>query len=302
MKIRHLTTALALALLPVVSAQAETIYVLSTLDQIITFDSAAPGNILLARSITGLQSGESLLGIDSRPATGLIYALGSSSRLYSIDPLTGAAVQTGSGQISPLLNGSSFSFDFNPTVDRIRVTSDLDQNLRLNPNSGAVAAVDTTLAYAAGDSRFGQNPSINGVAYDNNVPGAATTTLYGVDSLQNTLVTIGSPSPNDGTLHTVGVLGIDASRFNGFDISGVSGLAYAISPAASSDPAANLYIIDKATGGATLVGKLGNIDEDYLIRGMTVFAPVPEPGVSALFAFGGGIGGFLLWRRQRSMK
>jgi hypothetical protein len=58
-----------------------------------------------------------------------------------------------SGQFS--LNGSSFGFDFNPTVDRIRVQSDADQNLRLNPATGALAATDTTLSFAVGDTNQG---------------------------------------------------------------------------------------------------------------------------------------------------
>ena len=42
-----------------------------------------------AVKVTGLQPDESLLGIDMRPATGELYGLGSSSRLYRIDPFTG---------------------------------------------------------------------------------------------------------------------------------------------------------------------------------------------------------------------
>ena len=298
MKLRSLKAALALAFLPTISVPAETIFVLSTLDQIVSFDSATPGSILTASSITGLQPGETLVGVDIRPANGLLYGLGSSSRIYTINPGTGAALAVGGGQFSPLLNGTTFSMDFNPTVDRIRVTSDLDQNLRLHPGLGTVAGTDTALAYAAGDSRFGVNPSITAVAYSNNVAGASSTFLYGIDSLQNTLVSIGSPSPNDGTIRTIGALGFDAARFNGFDISGVTGIAYVTSPAASSDPAANLYILDLATGGATLVGKIGDGDTDILVRGMTVFIPIPEPGTLALLAIGGGFGGLLAWRRR----
>jgi hypothetical protein len=43
----------------------------------------------------------------------------------------------------PVLAGTSFGFDFNPTVDRIRLVSDSGQNLRLNPNSGAGATTTT---------------------------------------------------------------------------------------------------------------------------------------------------------------
>jgi len=300
MNIQKLTGVLAMALLPILPAKSETLYVLSTADQIISFDSASPGNLLSARGITGLQSGESLLGIDYRPSSGTMYGLGSSSRIYTIDPNTGGASVVGSGQFTPLLNGITFGFDFNPVADRIRISSDFDQNLRAHPDLGTVVATDGTITYAAGDPFFGQNPKIDGVAYNNSFPGAGSTILYGIDSLLNTLVTIGSPSPNDGTVHTVGALGFDVSRFNGFDISGLSGIAFLASPAASSDPGANLYEINFVTGVATLRGKIGDADTDILVRGMTAFYPVPEPGIAALLAFGGGFGAFILWRRRRS--
>ncbi len=293
MKIPTLAIVMAMTTLCGLSSKAETVYVLTSNDQIITFDSASPGTILSARSITGLQIGESLQGLDARPVNGLLYSLGSSSRLYTVDPSTGAATQVGSGQFSTLLNGTSFGLDFNPTVDRIRVSSDLDQNLRLNPNNADVT-VDGTFAYNGGDLFAANNPNINAVAYDNNVVGAVTTTLYAIDSLLNTLTVV--TSPNSGTLSTIGSLGIDAARFNGFDISGVTGLGYAVSPAASSDPAANLYTIDLNSGLATLVGRIGDLDQDILVRGMTV--AVPEPGTLALFACGG-VFGFLALRKRR---
>jgi hypothetical protein len=288
--------AAAVALCVALPAQAERIYALTSADQIISFDSATPGILNSAQFVTGLQPAETLLGIDYRPANGLLYGLGSSSRLYLINPTTGAATQVGSGQFSTLLSGTTFGFDFNPTVDRIRVVSDLDQNLRLNPNDGSVAAVDLSLNYAAGDPFFGLSPNINAAAYANNVPGALSTTLYVIDSAQNSLA-IQNP-PNNGTLTTVGLLTIDASRFNGFDISGLTGIGYAATPAASGGPAADLYTINLATGGAALVGHIGGAPDDFIIKGLSVVA-VPEPGVGVL-ALVGGLGLWMLRLRRRS--
>ena len=292
MKIRILATVFVSVLSTVASVNAELIYALSSDSQILSFNSTAPGSILSAHGITGLQPVETLLGIDARPTTGLLYALGSSSRLYTINPNTGAATQVGSGQFGSLLNGLSFGYDFSSAGDVIRATSDLDQNLRINPTTGAIVAVDTTLAYAGGDTFAGQNPSINGLAYNN------SGVLFAIDSLQNSVSTIGSPSPNDGTIHTVGLLGIDVSRVNGFDISTTSGIAYLGSPAASSDPGANLYTVNPITGVASLLGHIGAPDQDIIIQGITV--AVPEPGIGALFAFGSGFGCLMLWKRRRS--
>jgi len=159
-------------------------------------------------AITGLQSGEAILALDCRPATGQLLGLGSANRLYAIDPATAAATEVGmSGQFT--LSGTAFGFDVNPGVDRIGVVSDADQNMRLNPNDGTLTATDIALTYQMGDPNFGQNPNVVGSAYSNNVPGAATTTLYGIDSNLDVLVT--QTNPNGGTLTTNGSLGVNTS-------------------------------------------------------------------------------------------
>ena len=114
----------------------------------------------------------------------------------------------------PALAGTNFGFDFNPTVDRIRVTSDAEQNLRLNPDDGAVTGVDANLAYAAGDPGAGTTPNVAGSAYTNSFAGAGSTTLFDIDNARHALV-IQNP-PNDGTLTTVGALGTsnDAVAFD----------------------------------------------------------------------------------------
>jgi hypothetical protein len=212
-------------------AAAELLTGVTTTNALVTFDSATPGVISAPVAITGLQPGEILLGIDRRPATGGLYGLGSTNRLYELNPATGVASAIGSpGAFT--LSGTAFGFDFNPVVDRIRVVSNINQDLRLNPNDGSLAATDTPLAYAAGDPNAGTTPRIVGAAYTNNFAGALTTTLFDIDSSLNILVTQGSPggspvSPNTGQLFTIGGLGFDTSDLLGFDISGISGIAYA---------------------------------------------------------------------------
>ncbi len=234
-------------------------------NRLIQFDSNEPGGIISKRRVTGLQSNERLLGIDFRPANGALYGLGSSSRLYLIDPSTGAATPVG-GPFSTALNGSAFGFDFNPTVDRIRVVSNTGQNLRLNPNDGTVAAVDAALVYAATDANTGRTPSVAGAAYTNPDNDPATgTTLYDIDVRLDILV-IQNP-PNDGTLNTVGSLRRNAKRLLGFDIA-ASGVAYA---AWADDDDNRLVTIDLTTGQ---VSKLGKIDTGGgSITGLA--APIP---------------------------
>jgi len=233
------------------AAAGSTIFALTNANELLRLDSSAPGTILSTVSISGLQAGENLLGIDFRPASGQLYALGSTSRLYTIDLSSGAATQVGAGPFVPALNGTSFGFDFNPVVDRVRVVSDADQNLRLNPGTGALAGSDTPLAYAAGDPNAGANPNLVGLAYNNNTAGATITTLYGIDSNLDILV-IQNP-PNNGTLNTIGPLGFDTSGAVGFDIA-ASGTGFA---ALQVGGLAGLFSIDLATGAATSVGSIG---------------------------------------------
>src|SRR3981189_347401 len=60
-------------------------------NQLLRLDSAHASTILATTAVTGLQTDETLRGIDVRPATGELYGLGSTGRLYVIDTNTGAA-------------------------------------------------------------------------------------------------------------------------------------------------------------------------------------------------------------------
>src|SRR5215207_1226392 len=149
--IAALVAGLGLSVWPTPSVRAaagSTVFALTTTNALLRFDSGAPGTILSTVAISGLQAGENLLGIDIRPASGQLYGLGSTSRLYTIDLTSGVATQVGAGPFAASLIGSNFGVDFNPVPDRIRVVSDADQNLRLNPNDGMLTMTDGALAYA----------------------------------------------------------------------------------------------------------------------------------------------------------
>ena len=127
------------------------IFALTTNNNLLAIDSATPGTIISSVAISGLQSGETIVGIDFRPSSGQLYAIGNSSRVFTIDLSSGAATAIGNAPFTPPLSGTDFGVDFNPVPDLIRVVSDGDQNLRLSPATGAVAGMDTPLAYDAGD-------------------------------------------------------------------------------------------------------------------------------------------------------
>jgi Domain of unknown function (DUF4394) len=208
-------------------------------NNLLAFNLTKPGTPV-SKAITGLQTGETILGIDMRPATGQLFALGSTSRLYALNTATGAATAISVAPFSTLLSGTSFGFDFNPTVDRIRVISNTGQNLRLNPITGDIAAVDAALNPGT--------PNVTASAYTNNVPGSVNTTLFNIDVTTDKLYT--QNPPNNGTLVEVGSLGIDVTADNGFDIGGTSNVAYAILTVGGST---SIYTINLTTGMATKV-------------------------------------------------
>lgn len=251
------------------AAQNLSVYGLTTTNQLVRFNSSRPNTILSTVAITGLQGQENLLGIDFRPATGQLFGLGGSNRIYTINPATGAATQVGAMGLFTL-NGSDFGFDFNPLPDRIRVVSDTEQNLRLNPNDGTLSATDGPLAYAVGDPNGGQNPNVVAAAYINSFAGATATTLYDIDSNLDILVT--QNPPNSGTLNTVGPLGVNTTSTVGFDAAPGNNTALAAFQL-TGDTASKLYSINLTTGAASFIGPIGTA---VPLRGIAI-----GPGSSA---------------------
>jgi hypothetical protein len=234
--------------------------------QLLVFESSAPGNVLAAPMLSGLAGpGETLVGIDVRPRTSMLYGLGriagatDTLRVYRIDPDSGTVVPVGPG-FSGVTSSAHYGFDFNPTVDRMRVVNGAGDSMRVNPDTGLRVDVmpnDTDL-----------NPvglQVEAVAYDRNrfVEGVlATTTLFGIARTGNQLVRVGgvngTPSPNGGTIDGIGVLGvaIAAGSGSGFDIT-PRGIAYAAFTDAGTSRS-TLYRIDLTSGAATAVGPIGN--------------------------------------------
>lgn len=244
-------------------AGSPTIFAIDTVGNLLRLRADAPGTILSTTAITGLQQNEQLIGIDFRPANGQLYGAGSTGRLYRINTTTGAATQVGNAVFNPALNGSEFGFDFNPVPDRIRLVSDQNQNLRLNPDTGAVAANDPALNYPDADTNAGQDPRVVAAAYTNSLNGVVSTTLYGIDAALDTLVVQGSPggapnSPNAGQLSTIGQLGIDTTDLVGFDIGPGSDQGQAfVSLTRPGGTTSDLFTINLATGRVGLVGTIG---------------------------------------------
>lgn len=215
-------------------------YAISESNQLLTFDPESNADVVRV-AINGLQASENIVGIDMRPANNMLYAIGSNSRIYTINTSNGAA--TFVAALSVPLSGSSFAVDFNPVPDRIRIVSNTGQNLRVNPMDGSTT----------NDGAINPAPAaVSSAAYTNSVAGATTATLHVIDADADKLF-VQNP-PNNGTL-TMGMnLGVNVDASNGFDIGGKSGTAYAIFSVGSNT---SLYTISLSTGGATEVRPFG---------------------------------------------
>ena len=252
------------ATLPTVTAQLA--YALGG-NNLLTFDTANPGLIRTSTGITGVDAAQILVGLDIRPATNTLYALGYNAtaqtyQLYTLNALTGVATAVNTTPIALALGTGKVGFDFNPTVDRIRVTSGSRANFRLNPVDGTVAATDTQLAYATGDVNAAATPNIGASAYTNSVvgPAATTTALFNYDLSLNVLTT--QNPPNSGTLNTVGATGIAVNTttpnvdLDIYSPAAGTNTAYLVANTGTSSNT-SLYTVNLTTGATTLVGAIG---------------------------------------------
>lgn len=267
---------------PDLPPRKETILAVTDSHHLIRFNAGQPRTLLDKKPLTGLQPGEVILGIDFRLNKGVLYALGNlrgQGRLYTVDTATGRATPVGE-PLAVALEGVEFGFDFNPTVDRIRVVSNTGQNLRLHPDTGAVVdadpsqpgvQLDARLAFDVTDRHAGQVATVMAAAYTYNKSNDKITTNFAIDGRLDMLLVQGSRegvvpavSPNTGKLFTVGKLGAGSAERVSFDIADSTGAGFAAFT--QSRGGSRFYLINLETGTATFLGTIGGGE---LVRGVT---------------------------------
>lgn len=283
------------------TASAEIIVGITTANRIVTFNSSNPGTILNSFVVSGLNANDRVLGIDFRPATGEVIAIGETNQLYSLNVGTGAATPIGTG-FTPGLEGSPltrYGIDINPTVDRVRVVGSNAQNRRLNPVNGTAVVtsgnpLDTALTYNPPSTSL-IAPRAVATAYTNSVAGAplGSTRQFILDSFTGGLGEVGSQaggnaSFNGGVVTQVGLLGVSFDDNAGFDISGFTGVAFASLNVRNQSGPTGLYTLNLATGAASLLGSIGGGES---IRDITV---IPSPGTGVI-----ALAGLVAVRRRR---
>ena len=189
-----------------------------------------------------------LLGIDVRPADGMLYGVTSEGAVLTIDPASGKATEK-SRLKTMLPAGVAASVDFNPVADRLRIVGSDGTNLRANVDDGSVTT-DGALKFAETDMHKGEQPKVVAAAYINSMKGAKETVLYDIDGTIGGLLK--QAPPNDGILNAVGKLGVALSGPVAFDIvsDGMGGnTAWLVA-------GGMLHKVDLATGKASMTGHL----------------------------------------------
>ncbi|MCC7697841.1 DUF4394 domain-containing protein [Janthinobacterium sp. EB271-G4-7A] len=244
------------------------VFVLTASNKLLSFDRATPATIRTTATVTGLQAGENLLGIDVRPADGQLYGVGSTGRIYTLNGVTGAAtvkatLAADAGDTTApytALAGTEFGVDFNPVADRLRIVSNTGQSLRINVDTGATTTDGSINGGVA-------STAITAAAYTNSFAGTASTTLFVIDAANATLYT--QNPPNNGTLASAVPLGVAATGVAGFDIDARTNTGYAVMTVAG---VRNLYTLNLAAAAApaALVAAIGVTEE---LRGIALKAP-----------------------------
>ena len=194
----------------------------------------------------------------SGPATGDLYALGSDKVVYRVNVKTAIAVAEGPAfEMAPAaLNSGNIGFDFNPTVDKIRVTSDADDNIRLNPDEGNLLSKDTSLTPA--------DVMVVGSAYTNSSFTAfatrpTVTELYALDiAPSKDRLWIQRPA-NNGTLIMPVSLDFNLGPNAGFDIVGsdATGNIGYVAGTQAGRSSSELWRVNLATGQTRSLGRIG---------------------------------------------
>eukprot|EP01035_Chromulina_nebulosa_P030473 gene30473-biopygen19523 len=118
---------------------------------LVKFQTDKPESLDNTMTITGLADGESILQIDFRAETEVLYGLTSNNRIATIDPENGVATLVSATPFTTATLNQPV-MDINPAQDFIRVidyqpgNSGIDTNiLRVDPLSGALIQSDGTL-------------------------------------------------------------------------------------------------------------------------------------------------------------
>ncbi len=233
---------------------------------------STPEDTLDSKSVSGLQTGEKLTGMDSSALAGQpitisgendnqVIGISNLGRVFNINCNTGVATPIGSIPsffTNPFNPAETIGFDINPlTGDKTFTNTEEGVGFMVNSTVGGFAF--KSLFYPLGDPGMGQTPKIVSMAYTNVFSGATTTSLFGIDSNRDTLVNI---NLNTGQTTTVGPLGVNTSGIAALDMAPKNNEsepdrcfgAFTL----QGENKTRFYSVNLQTGAATEIGTIGD--------------------------------------------
>lgn len=239
------------------AAQAQTALGLTgdrTLVMIDTATGAVTGSVE-AQGVTRLH------GIDYRPGNGTIIGVTDTQAIVTIDPATGATTEIAKmNTMLDIAEGAAVIVDVNPAADRLRFMSG-SSNHRVNMETGEVT-VDGMLNFDPADANAAATPMVVAVAYTNSYGKPEKTAMYDIDAGLNALLQ--QTAPNDGTLATIGSLGVTLEGPVALDVATTADGTNTAYVAALG----GLHMLDLATG--TVSGTMPITGTDQPVRDMTI--------------------------------
>jgi hypothetical protein len=267
--------ALALASGLATGANAALLIGVTGTNDLVTFNSNAPGSYVSSVPITGTLNGNFITNIAYNSDNGLHYGLDTSANLYQIST-GGAAIPLAN---SLALGSFDAGFDYDPSSGKLVFAAQSGATISTFGTDGSGLAT-SAITYGVGDPNSAATPSLYGFAVD--------PVFYETYVLDNALGVLGRIiDPGFGEIFTVGSLGVSVTSVGGIT-SDADGNFFA---ALSTDGlTTGLYSINTATGAAT---SLGGFSDD----GVVTLAAVPEPSVSVLAGLAASL---MAFRRRRS--
>ncbi len=194
-------------------------------------------------------SGSHWVGLDVRPGFGIntLYAVDATlGKLVTINSQTGAIASLGSVKTKTGSGEAFTGLSFDPTSGILYASGATPTTTRSSLYSVSLPPASISATYLGTTTA---SPGIIDIAANQ------SGTLYGIDVVNNNLVTI---NKSNGAATAVGPLGFDIDYTEGLEFDPATGTLYG-SLIKVANGYAELYTINSSTGAAALVGKMGSI-------------------------------------------
>ncbi len=249
------------------------------------WSTSKPEDLLNRKLLRGLQTGEKLTGVDSIPPSGekftgvdsippsqqsitisgendnQVIGISNLGRVFNINCDTSVATLIGSVPsffTNPFNSTETIGFDINP-ITGDKTFTNTEEGPSVLVNSTTSGFVFKSLFYPSGDPGAGQTPKIISMAYTNVFSAATNTSLFGIDSNRDTLVSIDETT---GETKTIGPLGVNTSAIAALDIAPKNNESEADRAFGAftlqGENKTRFYSVNLQTGAATEIGTIGD--------------------------------------------